>query len=278
MIRKISLYIYLTLIIIKPSLSQGYKSVLDSKITEWNIVYSIPDYFPTVKYTSKGDTLIKEKNYKLIFKGNSSTLGNLYGFIREDSIVGKIWFLSLENNEQLIMDMSLNINDTFVFESGAKYSVDTIFYNSGLKYISFNGNNKDSILFIESIGPSSFLYSKFIGNQPSKSQIRCMHKSGKLIFKNTQYSECFDTGLKIDKELFKDYFIYPNPASNTISIESIFNSFYTVEILNSIGIIVLKENVKNNNSLNISFLPSGIYYLKASSVNNIFFSKFIKVK
>src|ERR1035437_421241 len=134
----------LYLIVSLASLAQPYRSVFAKDTTQWNVICVILDWEPTFIYKAYGDTIIENKNYKFINKGYWNTFGDKYGYMREDITTGKLWFRSLDNNERLIMDLSLNKNDSFVFETGQKYSVDSVFYRGGRKYLSFNGNSRDS--------------------------------------------------------------------------------------------------------------------------------------
>ncbi len=76
--------------------------------------------------------------------------------------------------------------------------------------------------------------------------------------------------------------IYPNPASSQVSLT--FNSNYTsgkacIEIVNSIGKVVYSKSemlLKNKIDLNLSNLPSGLYFVKVEIDNKVSSTKFIK--
>ncbi|MEO6303532.1 MAG: T9SS type A sorting domain-containing protein, partial [Bacteroidia bacterium] len=55
---------------------------------------------------------------------------------------------------------------------------------------------------------------------------------------------------------------YPNPATDILNIETgnSINEFTKIEIINSLGQIILEEELKNN-SINIKDLPNGVYLL-----------------
>ena len=63
------------------------------------------------------------------------------------------------------------------------------------------------------------------------------------------------------------FFLYPNPVSNELSISVDKNSAdnYSIEIVNSLGQIVLKT--KYADKINVSELPKGFYVLKLSDKN-----------
>lgn len=70
------------------------------------------------------------------------------------------------------------------------------------------------------------------------------------------------------------FYLYPNPASNLISL-NINKDFNKLEIYNVSGQLIKKSD-NSNKVIDISELSNGIYLLKVYSDNNIFSSKFIK--
>jgi len=86
--------------------------------------------------------------------------------------------------------------------------------------------------------------------------------NGIIMNKNITY----EPGLLV-KNLDPDkILIYPNPARDYINIKTA-SSVYKVEIYNSIGNLLLVT--KNMETINISHLSKGIYYVKISADNNI---------
>lgn len=70
--------------------------------------------------------------------------------------------------------------------------------------------------------------------------------------------------------------VYPNPASNFITIKSDFE-IDNVEIYNLVGKrIFSNKNLENEENINISKFKSGLYFLKISSNNEIHAEKIIK--
>ena len=55
--------------------------------------------------------------------------------------------------------------------------------------------------------------------------------------------------------------VYPNPASNTITLQGILNKKNNYKIL-SIDGKVLKNEILNKSKIDISFLKKGIYFLE----------------
>lgn len=69
---------------------------------------------------------------------------------------------------------------------------------------------------------------------------------------------------EIHNESFSSLEICPNPASSTLEIKTDLNDEYNVVIYNMMGIKVLEKQDFINGTLDISALPSGIYFIKAT--------------
>lgn len=71
--------------------------------------------------------------------------------------------------------------------------------------------------------------------------------------------------------------VYPNPATNEITFQlPKANSFYDFTITDLTGKTVMKQLNYSGRSLDISQLPSGIYYLQIKTADNYYSSKFQK--
>ena len=70
-------------------------------------------------------------------------------------------------------------------------------------------------------------------------------------------------------------FIFPNPATNQITIKS-YNAIEQVLITNTIGQIILKQSyntAEKSKEVDIGSLSNGIYFVK---VNGVYAGKFVK--
>ena len=70
--------------------------------------------------------------------------------------------------------------------------------------------------------------------------------------------------------------IYPNPISTVINIDFLIfnNETYTIEITNTIGQILLRDNMTTHNlSLNTSDLKEGLYFINVIKNNNVITTK-----
>lgn len=96
--------------------------------------------------------------------------------------------------------------------------------------------------------------------------------------------DCSSTGGISYEFLTPDYLIYPNPSNGYITVEienSSLNSSNTIEVYNTLGMLVLKTKRLNQNSNEISHkidlrsLDSGIYLVKININNNSYTEKII---
>ncbi len=163
---KRALFVFLSVFLFGSLLSQPYQSIFGDSSTTWSLVkQGSCDDVCNAFYSPNGDTLINENNYK--------TLPN-YGFIREDSTIGKVWFYDeLWDQEFLVMDMTLNVSDGFIIYdllgNPEQFFVDSINYQSGKKHIYLDGGinicgMEEPLVFIEGSGPNAgFNYQKTNG-------------------------------------------------------------------------------------------------------------------
>ncbi len=87
------------------------------------------------------------------------------------------------------------------------------------------------------------------------------------------------TATGIENELTTNSFkLFPNPATNVLSIKTDIVGSYQIELINILGSTVLKQSVTTQNKLiNIENLPKGTYFLRYSDgVNEKKTVKFIK--
>lgn len=91
---------------------------------------------------------------------------------------------------------------------------------------------------------------------------------------NTYVSNPFSgiEDISIDDQLMN---LYPNPAMNFLTIETIQPS--QIEILNLQGQIIYESNFnEKNTSIDVSWFPAGLYFIKMSTAGNYAVAKFIK--
>jgi CubicO group peptidase (beta-lactamase class C family) len=85
---------------------------------------------------------------------------------------------------------------------------------------------------------------------------------------------CNSTSLNEGMDLQNKIVIYPNPAQSELNIMLPVEGSSEIEIINMLGERVIK--VSNQQKIDINQLQNGIYYLRITSSNKQFISKFIK--
>jgi len=85
-----------------------------------------------------------------------------------------------------------------------------------------------------------------------------------------------DANLSVAENSISELKIYPNPATDFISIESNIANITSVEIFNILGKRVHSQNGLINNEINISALSNGMYLLKITSDGRSITRKIIK--
>ena len=95
--------------------------------------------------------------------------------------------------------------------------------------------------------------------------VRCVYKPGKLSTVNTN--------MIMPNEVIT--IIFPNPANNTVYIETFENS--TVEIMNLQGQIMISETLPSNAGIDVSRLMSGLYLVKIKTGNIVVTEKLTKM-
>jgi hypothetical protein len=208
--------------------TQSYQSIFGSDTTQWNYLtdYKRADWISTDKYISYGDTVIDEFSFQELHETLAFMNPSQLGFIREDTVVGKVWLRSLDDTiDYLVMDLSLELNDTFILKSKHTEAWDVICTVKEIQQLDSRktlvlegfGLN-DNLTFIEGIGTNyTFQVFDFLGF----SQLLCVFKDSELVYKNPEFDSCFvDIGLSTPEKKSRDLKVTYNSRLNTISIYS----------------------------------------------------------
>jgi hypothetical protein len=274
--------------------TRGYSSFFGSESTEWHVEDMNYDvYGQNYRYLIRGDTIISGMNYKKMEVHRvmatapqtyfeSGIDSSLSGFVREDTIEGKLWVRNglTENGDDLIVNLSLNIGDTFYYRDNRGfgiYVVHDVFMDSlGRKVIAFN-DGYYQFFFIESVGASTFFGRVNLGLY---STVICIFHDDTLTYRNNNLSD-IDTGncwsayrLGVEGTAKNNIKIYPNPAYNYINIEA--NDIHNITIFNLQGNTLLScDNVKKY--IDIQSIPRGIVIVRIISDNGIIYKQLVKI-
>lgn len=196
------LFLILTLNFIAKAQTPYYK-LLATNVAEWDMFdvtpgvspimkhshnYQVQSFYPSAgKYIAKTDTSVLGKTYKKFIHVSTCGMssGNvLEGFMREDSLARKVYFLVKgSSTEDLLYDYSLNVGDSAYYNfpiSGFNFpkayykvkSINTVTIACGArkqyKLIGKNGSvTSDTLIYIEGVGSlihPAYLY--FAGVNP----------------------------------------------------------------------------------------------------------------
>ena len=291
--------------------AQSYKSLCtNEKSSNWNFFSNtIPGN--TIKYFIDEDTIINSLTYKWFGKGTTES-----GLIREDTVLGKIWFkgvnpythLITDTSEKLVCDFSLNVNDSFhyyyhqpyglnkYFDGDIWLKVDSVFNFRGLKHIRFDtagcsnliyyhsNNSKKTIVkfvMIEGFGTNRGFHYMF--NILNNWVVQCQYRDLDLFYSNT-YSSYPDScnlslGVGLGESVFNDFSISPNPSNNIIKITGKMVSLeFNYEIYDLRGNIIQlgKSNGSSELEIDISKFDSGIQIIRINSGNSVIVKKIMK--
>jgi hypothetical protein len=270
---------------------QSYDPVCKIQSTSWNF---IPQGGCDAIYTDSiiiiDDTVFNLQKYYVLYR-YGYLQDDTAGYLREDTIAGKLWYTSnLQTaTEYLVMDLSLQKNDHFIvygFVGSFQITVDSVYLDiNNRKHIDFGYGNltlcsyNPKFEFIEGVGPTSGV---FFQGQASGSAIYsallCCHKDNLQIFSNPTFSDrckVNEVGIKENNPI-KLLIISPNPANTSITLSMPqLTADAEVCIFNCMGLPVMKLRATKANEkivFNIETLPNGIYFVKFQNYSG----KFVK--
>ncbi len=278
--------------------SQPYQSIF-SKHTSYNVLIQMGNADPytfTDSIFVCGDTIINGLMYQKFTNWFCSIITSPFNpysetetfYIREDTTIGKVYGMDIIlNKEILLMDMSLSVGDTFVFQKlnyitgdSLALLVDSVVYVNGKKNIIFKGcqnmNPFQALLkikFIEGVSPTNSLFAyqrnKVISlwNIEHCVYLLCHHDDNGTVQYAQPYYGCiydhvgiseFDANNKLKINVFQ------NPASDiiTVNIEGFIPKKSTFSIYNILGEkLMFIENIETNIfTIHKNNLSNGVYF------------------
>ena len=270
------------------SFSQNYESIFGSQSTQWNMTIGNLWGTGSTKHTVLGDTLLNEKEYKIIDGYFDFESREYLGFLREDTISGKVWYCnSKDTSEILIMDMNLNVGDSMYIGGNwnsfpGNYKVDSIYYLNNKKHIRFDFKipflEQEPFVLIEGITSNlgfRFQDWKYINNFDPI--LLCSYKNGTKIY-GSEPCEIPIQGIKESQNKSKIE-IFPNPFIDVIKVQVHGNNKQKkYKILNLDGKQILNGAFTFAKTLDLSKLTSGIYLIIVTNDNNLIIGKKIIIK
>ena len=276
--------------------SVGYKSIFGHESTVWNgAIVDMDDWWYNYVLRSSIDTTIDELKYKKIECSRVYSHNENYGeelreewkdiLLREDTTTGKVWLRFLHDGgyhhsvdtDYLIMEMTLNIGDSFLLRETSGYVTYEDWYyvtnitNTGsLKKIHLQkGNN--SLDFIEGVGCTNLFGIALCYNVSST--LRCCFKDGELVWKvpDSEYGDdCIIPWVSIENiEEEPSVFVSPNPACGTVTVHDT-EEMTEIEVLDIFGSKVMAHKDSGLTAkLNVATLSRGTYMVRVTTAKGV---------
>lgn len=249
-------------------------------------------------------------NYEYIVGIENSN--ELFGLLRNDKPNKKVYIKNIYNDDEYILfDFGLKLKDKVTMNFFPEFEqldyyivrVDSVLDPNGVtrKFFKYSINLADTNLnsgewyqtIIEGIGMSNGIYSQkiYIPFEYITLNLNCIKLDSNRIYKiNTGWwthssnvsidttASCNFTEFQymgIDDTKIKSITIYPNPADNFIHF-NIDNEIELLEIYDSKLTLIKSSTQLRNKFLDISQLPSGIYFCKVYSKGKYYSGKFLR--
>ena len=261
---------------------KSYKSIFGNDTTQWNYLtsYNVADLLYTLIYKAYGDTLMNDTNYRWLYEDyyQWGMVSGVAGMIREDTMTGRVWVRYLEDTaDYLIMDLSLDVNDTFLIRNkidskyDKKVKVEEIEYNQYGKNVVLG---RDYGSFIEGVGTDimirAFEYDTYY-------ELLCAYQDDELIYVGPR-DTCnlwINTGTHDARQ--GNFKIYPNPASGPIMFETVEAGPWTVRISSLDGQLLYSTKIEGDNrQIDLSPFAQGIYFITVRSRDFVVTQKVVK--
>lgn len=222
-----------------------------------------------------------ENNMYSLFLFNSAYgTQTMYGYLYASDDNEKLYFRGFEEDEDLlIMDLSLSVGDTFLsrglYGEDMILIVDSVYYDYGLKHVEFVESTWDltpqadlvKCCFIEGVGPNW----GFSMKDDNAKLIICKHEDNELFYAfpdTTVFKDCgFREPCNGDAVVTHDKVnlnVYPNPFADKVWIESD-NDISSIVVYDMFGQLlqVINQTASTNvYELYMESYPSGVYLVR----------------
>ena len=244
----------------------------------------------------EGDTILNDRVYAKIWQSNDS-LGinwNVGGLIRE--VEKRVYYHKLNDDgfyDMLLYDFSVHTGNSLLlasvespslFEQMRVTNVDSLEINGEKRLrIEISAGGKYIDTWFEKIGSLQGILSRCYKGADAQKFLLCVQENEKTIYMNETYPNCFygQNSLTNNEQVpFQNKIeIYPNPASDKLFIDIRSEGHVKLQItfFNTNGSIVYNKVVSEyHNTIDISIIPSGLYFIQVLTENSIMNKKVIK--
>jgi len=295
------LLVFILVLFSATTYGQGYHKLINESYY-WDQTWAQMGYIcggfgetPPHRYYFSGDTLINNKLYAKMYSNvmtptyftpppncepfDVDTVSELYSFyfLREDTIEKKVWrYWSYYDVEDLLYDFSLQQGDTLYDYYTYAVTIDTVYFittDDGVTRKKFEIDQGYTIgYYIEGIGGIAGIFNQPLGYFEAGAWLMCVKDNNANIILDIG-GHCYDfmTNAPIIKNNTQIK-IFPNPFSKNIVIESSYEKL-DISIYNIFGYEVITQELNMNNTINLSKLNSGIYFLRIIEDDKIIHSE-----
>jgi hypothetical protein len=182
---------------------------------------------------------------------------DIIGYLREDIYTGRAWYMTnVDPKEKLIMDLSLEVGDSFLVEgpwnSFRDYRlVDSVWKDGGKKHVqinaqinpAFGGLDNGKLTFIEGVGSNIGIGYKVFNYTDNFPYLLCSYKYYTKYYQNDHpdyHDVCILSTASIDLHADKSTItIYPNPTTGSVTIDLNDIYQYRFKIMDLLFVITL---------------------------------------
>jgi hypothetical protein len=191
--------------------------------------------------------------------------------MRASDLNAKLWYRRFDDEEELLlMDLTLNIGDTFLINAVA-FIVDTVYTEDSLKviefdYIPWNCGFYERLKFKEGKGPNLCFDFLLSADESDSKLLRCHTKDSLTINYLEQFGFGSDCSLDLvgteDLEI-ETIQIYPNPFSDYLTIQFNDTKQRTIEVYDINGLKILnKTTALDYLDIKTEDLLKGVYIIR----------------
>ena len=281
---------FLLLAVAGSAKAQDYEPIIQEG-NEWHTLDVIvnPGFPPNHHYSTlvhwiSDDTLVDGVRYtKVLETRNGEGTPRLATLLREED--GKVWKRK-SATDILIYDFTAQVGDTLRFGDFHEFDyfvVDSISIEQiggrdrrkfwfGLEY-DITGEPVAIETWTEGIGSDmGLLFSGWYYVSGGYYRALCFHQNGELLWQNEYYGTCMIDA--VEEEVAPAVSVYPNPVSETVSIEGLEPA--EVQVYNTLGQMV--KTVKDSHEINMAGLPQGDYLLRIADAEGKVYTNKITVR
>jgi hypothetical protein len=208
-------------------------------------------------------------------------IGDYWGAFRQDTLNKRVYLY--QGKDTLAYDFNLNVGDQIHsclnYCGNSVHSIDSVLV--GNKYtkrfwLSCNGHN-DYVALIEGIGSTYGAFASLLFPFESGSSLGCVKENNQTIWPSDIDGCALITNVN-ELSITPRIFIYPNPATDKITIEaSSAHSQSQLSIMNLNGQeLITRQITQPKTQLDISSLPSGVYFVRVTNDRTVTVGKFVK--